>query len=262
MRTSMDVLLRREQTIMETLNERKRLSVDEIAEMFAVTPSTVRRMLASMEQRGMVTRTLSGVVSAPDWSAEYDTRTKRFANLAEKKAIAAAALSYIHERDIILMGNGTTVLELAKQLKHRTNLIVVTTSIPVAMELYESPGLEVQIIGGLVRSYTGTIIGPQAQRALAEIHFDKAFIGADSLSITNGITTPYLNELEMDKITIENSKESYVLADHTKFDKVTLAHLANLEAVDYIITDCENKSQCAAQLKKQARPQIIFAPFT
>ncbi len=260
MRVSRETIQERERALLEALQQHKKLTIDEIADMFAVTPSSVRRQLQSMEERGMVTRTYKGVVLAPDWQFEYDARGKRYSNTPEKAAIALKAQSFIKEQDIILLGYGTTILELAKQLKKRKNLMVVTPSILVAYELHGNPDIELQIIGGIVRPYTGSVIGPQTLRFLEGIHFDKAFVGADSISLENGITTPNPIELELDQFVIENSGETFLCADHSKFDKVTLAHVAPLEAVDYVITTSDNCSDCIRALSGMERPRVVFAP--
>ena len=260
MRVSADIILNRQQQILERLQQQQKLSIDEIAEMFGITPSSVRRQLQDMEEKGLVTRTYKGVMLAPDWEFEEDVRSRRYAQTLEKRAIAKKALEYIGERDIILLGNGTTTLEVAKQLKNRENLIIITTSVPVAAELYNNPGIEVQMVGGIVRPYTGSIVGPQSLRFLEGVHFSKAFIGADSISLENGITTPNQIEVDIDRFVIENSAEVFVLADHSKFDKVTLAHLTDLDQIDYIITDTQNSSQCIEALKKRSHPRVLEAP--
>ncbi len=259
MRVSVDVIVKREQKILEMLQQQQKLSIDEISEMFGITPSSVRRQLRDMEEKGMVTRTYKGVMLAPDWQFDEDVRSRRYLQISEKKAIAKKALEYIRERDVILLGNGTTILEVAKQLKNRVNLIVTTTSVPVAAELYNNPGLEVQMVGGIVRPYTGSIVGPQSLRFLEGIHFNKAFIGADSISLENGISTPNQIEVDIDRFVIEHSQKVFVLADHSKFDKVTLAHVTDLGKVDYIITDEGNDSRCVEELKRRGYPQIIEA---
>lgn len=260
MRVSADIILKREQQILETLQQQQKLSIDEIAHMFSITPSSVRRQLQDMEEKGMVTRTYKGVMLAPDWQFDEDVRSRRYSKTLEKKAIAKKALEYIGERDIILLGNGTTTLEVAKQLKNRQNLIIITTSVPVAAELYNNPAIEVQMVGGIVRPYTGSIVGPQSLRFLEGVHFSKAFIGADSISLENGITTPNQIEVDIDRFVIENSSKVFVLADHSKFDKVTLAHLTDLEQIDTIITDEQNNSQCVQELEKRNHPQVVKAP--
>lgn len=91
MRVSADIILNRQQQILERLQQQQKLSIDEIAEMFGITPSSVRRQLQDMEEKGLVTRTYKGVMLAPDWEFEEDVRSRRYAQTLENGRLQKSA---------------------------------------------------------------------------------------------------------------------------------------------------------------------------
>jgi DeoR/GlpR family transcriptional regulator of sugar metabolism len=260
MRISADQMLKREQEIIELLREKKRLSVSMISGHFGISAVSVRRMIAKMEKEGKIIRTYGGIVEATG-DYEEDLKNKHQLRSAEKKAIAIEARKFIREGDIVFLGGGSTTFELAKLLRDASNLLVVTTSVPVAYELMQNPNIEVQIVGGVIRGVTGTVIGPQACNYLNNTHFNKAFIGADSISLERGITTPSHFEVEVEKLIIKSSGSTYVLADYSKFRKVTLTPLAGLNEIRCIITDWSSDPDYLQKIEEKG-VQVLRAKKT
>jgi len=229
--------IERSREILKILNEKNRVTVSELEKHFNISGSTVRRLLNELEKDGKLVRTHGGAVSVDNMTCEDSVDHKKHKKVAEKSAIALEARKFINDGDIIMLGGGTTVLELAKLLHNLSGSVVITDSIIVAAELYNNPNIEVHIIGGTIRSITGVVIGPQAVLSLNNIFAEKTFIGADSISLEHGITTPNVFEAEIEGKLMAQSKYVYLLADNSKFGKVTFAPQAGLEKIDHIITD-------------------------
>jgi DeoR/GlpR family transcriptional regulator of sugar metabolism len=175
---------------------------------------------------------------------------------AEKRAIALAAAKQIVEGDIILIGGGSTTYELAKLLRQAKNIHVITTSVPIAYELYSHPNIEVEMVGGLINRQNGVATSHHAVNHLSSIHVRKAFLGADSISLEHGITTPSYFEAEIEKVVIQNSDKVFILTDHSKFNKISLTPLAKLQEIYAIITDNSSDEAYLRQIEAKG-PKII-----
>jgi len=239
----------REQLILKLLNEKGRISVSELEKHFGISGSTARRHLNDLQKNGMLIRTYGGAISNGDLFLEESVENKSVQRIIEKKEIAMAARKFINDGDIIMLGGGTTILELAKLLNNLKDSIVITDSILTAVELYKNSNIEVQIVGGIIRSISGVTVGPSALKQLETAYVDKAFIGADSISIEFGITTPNPFEAEIERILIKQAKSVFVLADNTKFQKTTLSKQASLNEIDYIITNSKSDKNYLKEIK-------------
>lgn len=227
----------REQKILKLLKERKRITVSELVDIFQISGTTIRRQLKDMDKSGKLIRTHGGAISMEEALYEESLETKFVYQTSEKKIIAKEARKHISEGDVIALGGGTTILELAKLLHDAKDLIVITNSIPIAAILYSNKNIEVQVCGGTIREKTGVIVGSSSIKFVKELYVAKTFVGADSISIEYGITTPNVFEAEIEKQLIQRGEIVYVLADNTKMDKITLAKQSPLDDIDYMITD-------------------------
>jgi DeoR/GlpR family transcriptional regulator of sugar metabolism len=236
MRISTERIAEREQKILDLLETTEYLPVADIANQLGIAASSARRQIRKMETSGTVIRTYRGIIKATNGYEEY-LADKYRVRKAEKRAIAAAARKFIEEGDIILMSGGSTTYELARLLRDAKNIHIITTSVPIAFDLYPNPNIEVEMVGGVVDRLNGVAISNQAFNYLASIHVNKAFLGADSISIEHGITTPSYFEAEIEKQVFKNSDSVYILADYSKFNKVTLTQVAGLSQVHCIVTD-------------------------
>jgi DeoR family fructose operon transcriptional repressor len=227
----------READILRILEEKRRTTVSELAQTFGVSESTVRRHLNALGKRGEVLRTHGGALSLAEAKFEDSLDHKISANIVEKRAIARAARERIHDGDTVILGGGTTVLELARLLRDLRGSTVLTDSVLVAAELYSNSGIDLCLCGGTIRDRTGVIVGPEAIQYFSSIRADKTFVGADSMSIEQGITTPNSLEAQIERTLIERSNIAYVLADHSKIGRISVSRQCSLDEIDVLITD-------------------------
>lgn len=238
----------REQEILRMLQENGSVTVDELSRYFGISGSTIRRQLKMLEDQGKLLRTFGGAIKADEAEESFDL--KRVTNMDLKKAIAQEARKYINDGDIIALGGGTTVLELAKLLSNAKNLVVITNSIATACELYKYPNIEVQAVGGAIRSVSGVMVGPKAVKFMENAFVEKTFVGTDSISLEHGLTTTNCFEAEIEKQLMMHARTVFVITDHTKFGKVTLTPQMPISNVDYIITDKQvDEAICARILE-------------
>ena len=231
----------RRQKILELLVEKGSVSVTELCEMFQASESTVRRDLASLSNLGKLNKVHGGatVLSQEFLNGEANVNVKVKSHYAEKIEIAKYAASLINDSDYIFLDAGSTTFLLTTQIEN-TKATFVTNGIAHAQEL-ASKGCRVMVLGGDLKRTTEAIVGIVAARNLQKYNFSKAFIGANGISEKQGFTTTDTEEAMIKAIAVERSFVSYVLADSTKFGKVSPVSYAPIEEVCIICDKCGDK---------------------
>jgi DeoR/GlpR family transcriptional regulator of sugar metabolism len=231
------------------IRERGVIRVEDLCRELGVSPATVRRDLDQLEGNGAIRRVHGGAVSVESRLEEplFDDKTSIAAR--EKRRIAEAALAFIEPDDTIYLDGGSTVLELARLLRERTNLTVVTNSLRAAHEL-AGRGPRLMLIGGELRRLSQTLVGPLTRLMLSELHLDKAFMGTIGFALEQGLTTTDPSEAFTKEIVMGQARQVLVLADSAKAGKVSFAHAGGWNKVHVLITDKELEKEFAKQLAK------------
>lgn len=227
----------RKKSILELLNQNDKVYVQEISRIFDVSPATIRNDLNELEKMGKLKRTHGGAISISNLGQELKSEEKKIRNINKKNRIAQKALELIQDEEIILLDTGTTVLELAKGLKAKRKVTIITNDIEIAKELEETSGINIILIGGMLRKGFHCTVGPFANKVLSEISVDKAFIAANGLDVDSGVYTPDTNQAEIKRMMISCARKSYLLCDSSKFGRKSFAKFANANEFDRIITD-------------------------
>ncbi len=225
------------------------VSVEELCRRLEVSAATVRRDLAQLESLGEVRRVHGGGVGTESRLEEplFDDKTSIAAR--EKQRIAQAALKFIQPNDTIFLDGGSTVLELARLIRDRSNLTVVTNSLRAAIEL-AAQGPRVILIGGEFRRLSQTLVGPLTRLTLDEVHVDKAFMGTIGLTLEEGLTTTDPSEAYTKELVMQHARQVFLLADHSKVGKVSFACAGQLGRVQVLITDKQVDRKFSSQLRK------------
>ena len=215
--------------ILDRVAERGSVDVNDLAGALGVSGATVRRDLQALSAGKLLVRTHGGAV------ARLVDTGNGASHQAEKRRIGAAAASLVDHGAVVGLTGGTTALEVARALAHRSDITFVTNAINIASELVR-PGLRLVVIGGIVRS-SFELVGPAAEAMLANYHLDTAFIGVDGLTPQEGCTTHDEMEAQTDLAFLRRARRSIVIADSSKIGKITFARICTVSDVDNIITD-------------------------
>lgn len=227
----------RQKEIVQMLDKTSSLKVNELAENFKVSESTIRRDLQEMQQKGMLTRTHGGAIGILPTSFEQSFREKETEKHDEKVEIGVLAASMIEDGDTIILDSGTTCLEIAKHIMQQ--ITVITNSIDIASELSVNENVELIVTGGSLRINTRAMVGEITENILSNFRVDKAFIGANGISIEEGITTPNFTEAQTKKAMINVANKVILVADSTKFNKVCCSVICPIRVVSAIITSSD-----------------------
>lgn len=227
----------RQDKVFKYIEKAEKATIEDIMRVVGISRSSVRRDLIDLERKNLIIRTRGGALKKKYFKYEFSLDEKKVLNLSNKIKIAQIAKKFIEEGDIIYISGGTTTLELAKILIDIENIKVFTNAVNILLELVNNLGIEIKMIGGDFRRKTFSMVGQEAINYLDRYNFDKAFLGVNGISIDEGFTTP--NELEAiaDTKVVKKSKETFMLADESKFGAVAFSTICKINEVDYIITN-------------------------
>ncbi len=240
----------RQNYILETLFQKSFIDVTEIQQHCRVSPITARRDLDELAERELLLRTHGGAIKKETAQNLHQISESLSSNIEQKIKISKLAANFIENHDAVLLDSGTTVYHLCRFIKEKTNLQVITNSLPVASELLKSPEIKVFLIGGEVFQDRMATYGPIASEHIAQYHVKKAFIGTDGISLQRGLTVRDVNEATRIKAMIDAADEVYLLCDSSKIESNSLFKLAPLSAVNYLVTDGGIKNEVAKKYRK------------
>ena len=247
----------RQSQIVEFVKQRTSVSVKELSQFFHVTPMTIRRDLDVLESKGLLTRVHGGVTSL-NLPKALREEEREAVHQSQKAAIGEASLSFVEDGQTIFIDAGTTTVELAKRLIHKRDLTVVTNSVKVLSILADAPGISLIGIGGVVYGGAWSFVGSLAEAAIRRFHSNQAFLGITSLSLTRGLTEINYFEAEIKSQIIKQSQRVVLLADSSKFEKVSPISVASLFDINVIISD-DLLDEQLAQAYRGSGPELIIA---
>jgi DeoR family transcriptional regulator, fructose operon transcriptional repressor len=244
--------------IREILATQRTISASELCTALEVTPATIRRDLAVLEDEGVLVRSHGGAVSrmsSTKFQPSYATLVH--SNSDEKQAIAREAEKLILDGDTVFLEGSTTVLELAARLHNRNRLTVVTNSHTIVAQLQHSAGVTVLCTGGDLQKDTVYFSGEWAQRALSEIRLDKAVLGVSAIDPAYGISTANHAEAQIKKMIVKAAKTRIALVDHSKFGKQSFAYVGPIQEIQTLITDSGTNSKYILELREAGLEVIV-----
>jgi DeoR/GlpR family transcriptional regulator of sugar metabolism len=227
----------RHHQIQTIINERSRATVQELSILFGVSEATIRRDLEELNSQGLIRRTHGGAVRAITAPKEPPMMQRIGENPGEKTCIGKAAVALIGDGDTIFLGSGSTVLEVARNLPTGINLTVITNSLPVVSEIATRPGIELIVIGGMLRQSELSMVGHVAEQAVREFRADRVFMGMYAVDVSCGFTNDYSPEISTDRAILSIAPQVIILVDHSKFGRVSSMLIAPITVAQIIITD-------------------------
>ncbi len=228
-------------TILRILEEKKAVTVLDLTRALDASESTVRRDLTALHKCGKLYKVYGGATSIDNnyTSAEEDMKTKNDLYPEEKIAIARKAAGLIKRKDFVYIDAGSTTLHLIDFLTE-TSAVFVTNGMQHAAKL-AAKGFRVFIIGGAVKATTEAVVGTEALNNLKCYNFTKGFFGTNGISPKSGFSTPDADEGTIKSAALTRCKNAYVLADQSKFNKISPITFANISSATIITGRLEDK---------------------
>ncbi len=228
--------LLRHQEILALLKQHGVVSVGRLARSVRASEMTVRRDLAVLRDRGLVRRLHGGAILERGKAEESPFSNARQEHVKEKEAIAKEAATLVSPGSVVALGAGTTTWHVARALAARSDLTFITNSTNIARELDRGQS-NIILTGGQFRTPADALVGPPALWTLERLQIDILFLGANGIDLKAGYTTPILAEAETNAAMIRKASRVVMVADHSKFGRVTLATIAPIETAHVLITD-------------------------
>ena len=225
--------------ILQLLEQKDEVLVTQLSKDTGISEVTIRKDLTILQNRNLLIRTRGGAMRKPVENQNEDTAidTKRLFNFKEKARIGEEAAKLIKDGDFIMLDSGTTTLEVARHLDGFRNLHILTNSMNIATELMGYKRFDVVLLGGNVRVNSQSVVGPLALSTLRNFSGYKLFLGVDSFSIENGVSTPNMEEALINQVMIQQAAKVIAVFDSSKFNKRSFMHIADVHQLDCIITD-------------------------
>ncbi|ALM07182.1 transcriptional regulator [Sediminicola sp. YIK13] len=229
--------MKRHQDILERLQEKKYVEVSDLCKSLNVSAVTIRKDLRILEEKGLLFRTHGGASFDNPYINDRPVNEKEKISVSEKNKIAEAAAQLILENDSIMIASGTTVQALARCIRPKGKLTVITSSLNVTLELIKFREVEVLQLGGYVRHSSSSVVGNYAAYILDNISCSKLFLSVDGIDLEYGLSTTHLEEAQLNKRMLTAAQKIILLVDSSKFGKKSFAKICDLEQIDEIITD-------------------------
>ena len=242
MKSSSKHIAERRRAILTQLEKNHTMQVSELAELFAVSPLTMRRDLDYFEKNKLIGRSYGTVTLLDPASNEFSSKY-----ILHKRAIAKLAAQQIRDGDSVFLNTSSTALLMLDYITAK-NVTVITNNAK-AMNLDYNPDIILMLIGGELRSPKGSLVGDLAIAGLKQIKAKKCFLGCTGITLEHGITTALLQEATINEMMLKQSEERTVLADFSKFGVTYSFRFGAINNIHRLITDTDAPSDVLAAMK-------------
>jgi len=247
----------RRSAIVSLLHENGKVEVKDLSRRFSTSEVTIRTDLKELHQRGLVYKSHGGAVLPLTANGGASLQEKFSLQSDEKSRIGAAAAELVKDGETIILDSGTTTHEIAKRIKDRTGLTVITNGVNIAAELAGFRGIQIILLGGILRHSALSVVGHFAEEMLAQLTADKLFIAADGCSLEFGISTPKFEESRINQAMVAIASEKYLVADSSKFGKNSLSRIVSLWEMNGVITNKDLSEEYQAEIKAHGLQLIL-----
>lgn len=249
----------RRKRITEIVNEKKSVAVPELSKAFGVTEETIRRDLEKLEGIGVLIRTYGGATLLEESFPEMPVEERQSINYEGKDSIGRKAASLIYEGETVFLDASTSALHVARYIKDRKGITVITNAEKVIMELSKSEGINVISPGGILRKKSMSYVGRITENIILNNYYaNKTFLSCHGITKNRGLTDSNEQEAEIKKVMMKCSDKVFFLCDSSKLGKLGYSVLAGLCDVDCMVTDMDMDMEWQIELKKN-KVELITA---
>lgn len=249
----------RQKRILERLNGAGEVDSLALAGELGVSAMTIRRDLDVLARAGRAVRTHGGAALAGRVVFDFQFLRRTEDQAAAKAAIALRAASRVQDGQSVLLDSGTTTLAVARALRDRRRLTVITTSLPIASELQYCASIELVLLGGTLQHESPDLIGPLTEANLETLRADVAFVGADAVGTDGAVYNRSMAVARMLERMTAAARQVYVVADHTKLGQTALARFGQASHWNGLITD-RVPVELGAPLRRAGVNLMVAAP--
>ncbi len=249
----------RQSGVLNVVRERGSVSVEALAEQFGVTLQTVRRDVKQLSDAGLVARFHGGVRIPSSTTENIAYLQRERLNEDAKRRIARTVAHHVPDGCSLILNIGTTTEAVARELLHHKGLRVITNNLNVAAILSDNPDCELIIAGGMVRSRDRGIVGEATVDFIGQFRVDIGLIGISGIEADGTLRDFDFREVTVAKAIVAHSREIWLAADHSKFNRPAMVELGRLDQVDMLFTDQQPPASFEALLAEAGVQCVVAA---
>lgn len=227
----------RRSLIIEKLQAEKKVVVGSLSKEFGVSEETIRRDLERLTQDGIAIKSYGGATFNENSSIDLPFNVRKKNNVAGKQRIAELVAAEIEDGDHIILDASSTAVYVAKAIKNKKRLTVITNSLEVMIELSDIPDITVISTGGNLKEGYLALFGPRVSESLASFHVEKAIFSCKGFDIEHGVTDSDDQFSQVKQVMMRAADKTILAVDSTKFDKVAFSRVCTLPELTTVVTD-------------------------
>ncbi len=227
----------RQSDLLDAVRAQGVVTVESLADRFGVTLQTVRRDVKLLAEAGLLARFHGGVRLPSSTTENIAHRQREALNADAKQRIARAVAARVPNGCSLLINLGTTTEAVARALLQHKGLRVITNNLNVASILTDNPDCEVIVAGGVVRHRDRGIVGEAAVDFIRQFRVDIGLIGISGIESDGSLRDFDYREVKVSRAIIEQSREVWLAADHSKFNRPAMVEVARVDQIDLLFTD-------------------------
>ena len=231
--------IERRNAILEKLQAERRVVVSELSQIYKVSEETIRRDLEKLENDGFAIKSYGGAVINENANVDLPFNIRKKRNVISKQKIAEVISSRIKDGTSIMLDASSTAVYIAKALKERKNLTLITNSIEILIEMFDTPNVNVLSTGGAMREGSFALVGPQTYKMLNSYHVDMAIVSAKGFDLETGLTDTEELHANNKKTMLHAGREKVLAVDSSKFGKTAFTEIGTLEDISMVVTDAK-----------------------
>ena len=241
----------RRSKILEQLRAEGKVSVSRLAAQLGATPVTIRNDLTALERDGYLVRMQGGAVISHRLENHFVSESED-ATFLRKQALAEEVSKLISDGQTLFFNSGTTTHHIARALKSKKHLNIVTNSLAIAMELGNTPTFHVLLLGGEINASYGFTAGGDTQEQLSKYRADWAILSVDGVSAQGGITTCHPEEAILDRLMMANAKKILIAATGNKIGTAGFSRICDSDETIQLVTDATGDKDALLALQERS----------
>lgn len=242
--------IERRNAILEKLQVERRVVVSELSQLYNVSEETIRRDLEKLENDGYVIKSYGGAVLNENTNVDLPFNVRKNRNVLGKQKIAAIVSEMVHDGENIMLDASSTAVAIAKALKNKKDLTVITNSLEIALELIDVSGCNVISTGGLATGSSFALVGSVTDKTIRSYYVDKAIISSKGIDLYAGITDSDERHANNKASMLQMAKKKVLAVDSSKFGKIAFAKIGDLKDVAAIVTDKKPEEEWLQRLEE------------
>ncbi len=229
--------IERRNMILARLQSEGKVIVADLSREFDVTEETIRRDLEKLDNEGLAKKTYGGAVLNQNLNTDVPFNVRKRSNVELKQRIAEKIAALIQDGDFLMLDASTTAIHVAKSIKNRKNITLITNSVEILLELSDKEGWNVLSTGGVLKQGSLSLVGSSAERMIRGYHVDLAVCSSKGIDLNMGVTESNEKDSEIKRAIFSSANHKVLAIDSTKFDRISFVRVYDLNDIDTIVTD-------------------------